>query len=342
MGAEEAADIEGDGEAAEAAALEESVAAEVAAAEEEEEEEEGDEWSSDGTTYEDGITPRGVAYGDGAGLSEEGEEEEGAGEEEAEEEAAKAEEEVAKAEEEVAKAEEEVAKAEEEAEEAAKEAVVVVVVEEGEGAAGVHAGHDATHCTPRAMYPEEEAGVSRHASRQGWSGPASSVASDLEAAEEEATEEEEEAEEAEAEAAAAPSLAVAFLRAQETEGQTGRDTEGGGGGGGEDKRLFEAQWLAACARAAGEGPEDTAGCGTAEARTVLARRRAAHCNPILSAPACHPLSATLRAHPGVCAAAKALQGCRQQGDRQAAPRQHGAPRRRTASSGGKPGGRGQA
>ena len=321
MGAEEAADIEGDGEAAEAAALEESVAAEVAAAEEEEEEEEGDEWSSDGTTYEDGITPRGVAYGDGAGLSEEGEEEEGAGEEEAEEEAAKA---------------------EEEAEEAAKEAVVVVVVEEGEGAAGVHAGHDATHCTPRAMYPEEEAGVSRHASRQGWSGPASSVASDLEAAEEEATEEEEEAEEAEAEAAAAPSLAVAFLRAQETEGQTGRDTEGGGGGGGEDKRLFEAQWLAACARAAGEGPEDTAGCGTAEARTVLARRRAAHCNPILSAPACHPLSATLRAHPGVCAAAKALQGCRQQGDRQAAPRQHGAPRRRTASSGRKPGGRGQA
>ena len=321
MGAEEAADIEGDGEAAEAAALEESVAAEVAAAEEEEEEEEGDEWSSDGTTYEDGITPRGVAYGDGAGLSEEGEEEEGAGEEEAEEEATKA---------------------EEEAEEAAKEAVVVVVVEEGEGAAGVHAGHDATHCTPRAMYPEEEAGVSRHASRQGWSGPASSVASDLEAAEEEATEEEEEAEEAEAEAAAAPSLAVAFLRAQETEGQTGRDTEGGGGGGGEDKRLFEAQWLAACARAAGEGPEDTAGCGTAEARTVLARRRAAHCNPILSAPACHPLSATLRAHPGVCAAAKALQGCRQQGDRQAAPRQHGAPRRRTASSGGKPGGRGQA
>ena len=321
MGAEEAADIEGDGEAAEAAALEESVAAEVAAAEEEEEEEEGDEWSSDGTTYEDGITPRGVAYGDGAGLSEEGEEAEGAGEEEAEEEAAKA---------------------EEEAEEAAKEAVVVVVVEEGEGAAGVHAGHDATHCTPRAMYPEEEAGVSRHASRQGWSGPASSVASDLEAAEEEATEEEEEAEEAEAEAAAAPSLAVAFLRAQETEGQTGRDTEGGGGGGGEDKRLFEAQWLAACARAAGEGPEDTAGCGTAEARTVLARRRAAHCNPILSAPACHPLSATLRAHPGVCAAAKALQGCRQQGDRQAAPRQHGAPRRRTASSGRKPGGRGQA
>ena len=321
MGAEEAADIEGDGEAAEAAALEESVAAEVAAAEEEEEEEEGDEWSSDGTTYEDGITPRGVAYGDGAGLSEEGEEEEGAGEEEAEEEAAKA---------------------EEEAEEAAKEAVVVVVVEEGEGAAGVHAGHDATHCTPRAMYPEEEAGVSRHASRQGWSGPASSVASDLEAAEEEATEEEEEAEEAEAEAAAAPSLAVAFLRAQETEGQTGRDTEGGGGGGGEDKRLFEAQWLAACARAAGEGPEDTAGCGTAEARTVLARRGAAHCNPILSAPACHPLSATLRAHPGVCAAAKALQGCRQQGDRQAAPRQHGAPRRRTASSGRKPGGRGQA
>jgi len=321
VGAEEAADIEGDGEAAEAAALEESVAAEVAAAEEEEEEEEGDEWSSDGTTYEDGITPRGVAYGGGAGLSEEGEEEEGAGEEEAEEEAAKA---------------------EEEAEEAAKEAVVVVVVEEGEGAAGVHAGHDATHCTPRAMYPEEEAGVSRHASRQGWSGPASSVASDLEAAEEEATEEEEEAEEAEAEAAAAPSLAVAFLRAQETEGQTGRDTEGGGGGGGEDKRLFEAQWLAACARAAGEGPEDTAGCGTAEARTVLARRRAAHCNPILSAPACHPLSATLRAHPGVCAAAKALQGCRQQGDRQAAPRQHGAPRRRTASSGGKPGGRGQA
>ena len=219
---------------------------------------------------------------------------------------------------------------------------MVVVVEEGEGAAGVHAGHDATHCTPRAMYPEEEAGVSRHASRQGWSGPASSVASDLEAAEEEATEEEEEAEEAEAEAAAAPSLAVAFLRAQETEGQTGRDTEGGGGGGGEDKRLFEAQWLAACARAAGEGPEDTAGCGTAEARTVLARRRAAHCNPILSAPACHPLSATLRAHPGVCAAAKALQGCRQQGDRQAAPRQHGAPRRRTASSGRKPGGRGQA
>jgi hypothetical protein len=321
VGAEEAADIEGDGEAAEAAALEESVAAEVAAAEEEEEEEEGDEWSSDGTTYEDGITPRGVAYGDGAGLSEEGEEEEGAGEEEAEEEAAQA---------------------EEEAEEAAKEAVVVVVVEEGEGAAGVHAGHDATHCTPRAMYPEEEAGVSRHASRQGWSGPASSVASDLEAAEEEATEEEEEAEEAEAEAAAAPSLAVAFLRAQETEGQTGRDTEGGGGGGGEDKCLFEAQWLAACARAAGEGPEDTAGCGTAEARTVLARRRAAHCNPILSAPACHPLSATLRAHPGVCAAAKALQGCRQQGDRQAAPRQHGAPRRRTASSGGKPGGRGQA
>jgi len=321
VGAEEAADIEGDGEAAEAAALEESVAAEVAAAEEEEEEEEGDEWSSDGTTYEDGITPRGVAYGDGAGLSEEGEEEEGGGEEEAEEEAAKA---------------------EEEAEEAAKEAVVVVVVEEGEGAAGVHAGHDATHCTPRAMYPEEEAGVSRHASRQGWSGPASSVASDLEAAEEEATEEEEEAEEAEAEAAAAPSLAVAFLRAQETEGQTGRDTEGGGGGGGEDKRLFEAQWLAACARAAGEGPEDTAGCGTAEARTVLARRRAAHCNPILSAPACHPLSATLRAHPGVCAAAKALQGCRQQGDRQAAPRQHGAPRRRTASSGRKPGGRGQA
>ena len=171
MGAEEAADIEGDGEAAEAAALEESVAAEVAAAEEEEEEEEGDEGAEDGTTYEDGITPRGVAYGDGAGLSEEGEEEEGAGEEEAEEEAAKA---------------------EEEAEEAAKEAVVVVVVEEGEGAAGVHAGHDATHCTPRAMYPEEEAGVSRHASRQGWSGPASSVASDLEAAEEEATEEEEE------------------------------------------------------------------------------------------------------------------------------------------------------
>jgi hypothetical protein len=110
------------------------------------------------------------------------------------------------------------------------------------------------------MFPEEEVGVSRQASRQGWSGPASSVASDLEAAEEEATEEEEVPEEAEAAeaAAAAPSLAVAFLRAQETEGRTGRAEEGGGGGGGEDERLFEAQWLAACARAAGEDPEVTA------------------------------------------------------------------------------------
>ena len=266
VSAEEAAGIEGDGEAAEAAAREHSVAAEGAEDEEDEgEDEEEEEWSSDGTTYEDGVTPRGVAYGDGAGLSEEGEE--GEGEEEAEGEAAR--------------------KAAEEA--AAKQAVVAA--EESEGAAGVHAGHDAGHCTPRAcMYPEEEAGVSRHASRQGWSGPASSVASDLEAAEEEATEEEEVAEEAEAAAAAAeaaaaaaaPSLAVAFLRAQETEGRTGGDKGGGGGGGGEDERLFEAQWLAACARAAGEGPEDPAVAGTAEARTVLARRRrAAHCNPTL-------------------------------------------------------------
>ena len=317
VGAEEAAGIEGDGEVAAAAAREDLVAAEGAVGAEEEEEEEV--WSSDGTTYEDGVTPRGVAYGDGAGLSEEGEG--GEGEEEAEGEAAD--------------------------EAAAKQAVVVA--QESEGAARAHAGHDAGHCTPRAcMYPPEEAGVSRHASRQGWSGPASSVASDLEAAEEEATEEEEVAEEAEAAAAeaaaaAAPSLAVAFLRAQETEGRTGGDKEGGGRGGGEDERLFEAQWLAACARAAGEGPEDPALAGTAEARTVLARRRrAAQCNPTLSAPACNPVSAllqpcnpvsaALQAHSGVCAAAAALQGCRQQGDRQAAPRQHGATRRRKACS----------
>ena len=329
MGAEEAADIVGRGEAAEAAAREELMTVEGVAAEEEDEEED-DEWSSDGTTYEDGVTPRGVAYGDGAGLSEEGEEEDG---EEAEEEAAE--------------------------EEAAKEAVVVA--EESEGAAGVHAGHHAGHSTPRAcMYPEEEAGVSHHASRQGWSGPASSVASDLEAAEEE-EEAEEEAEAAEAEAAvAAPSLAVAFLRAQESEGRMGRDKEGGGGGeggggagsqgitderrqGGEDDRLFEAQWLAACARAAGEGPEDPAGAATtAEARTVPARRHAAHCNPILSAPACNPVSAALQPHSGVGPAAAALQGCRQQSGRQAAPRQHSATRRRPASPGGRPGSRGQA
>ena len=132
-----------------------------------------------------------------------------------------------------------------------------MVAEEGDGAAGVHDGHGDGHDTHRAsMFPEEEVGVSRQASRQGWSGPASSVASDLEATEEEAAEEQEEEvpEEAEA-AAAAPSLAVAFLLAQETEGRAGRGEEGGGGGGGEDERLFEAQWLAACAHAAGEDPE---------------------------------------------------------------------------------------